>query len=643
MDRRDFLKASAPLGAVPFLFNGMMVNAFNSTTWLPPEICEQVRSRIVVLIQMRGGNDGANTIIPINQYDTYANLRPDIRIREADYINLDTTLANEDQIGLHPSLTGFKELYDRGDMNVIQSVAYDQPNLSHFKSTDLWLTGGDGLSANFNIPDGWMARYLNYVYPDLAGNPTPNNPDPLGIQIGQRKPSLGFHSEEEHTTAINLAGQDPNGFFTLLSELGGIPAANIPDSEFGEQMQYVIDVVENANVYAERLSDVFSAGNNSVTYPNSYLGNQLKTVAKLIDGGCTTKVYLVDISGFDTHVEQIEEGSSTTGRHSELLNEMSEAILAFQNDLEALSHQDKVLTVTFSEFGRKAIQNDNLGTDHGNLAPMFVFGKPAKGGVTGTNIDFSNVDPDTGRFLQAMQHDYRQTFTTVIQDWLGVDDEGINVTRFSDFKDSKLDIIEDESVVPVECYFSNILPVELAFFNAIPENNTRVKLTWRTTSETNSDYFEIFRSQDGINFEPLFKVPAAGTSVTTIDYQEYDSNPFSGTSFYQLRQIDIDGTVNFFNIQKVDIYVSAKVKLYPNPAVYQVFIAITAPKDGLANLELYSLNGRLIARVQESIIAGFNKLELKVSTYPAGTYILRGIITGNGGEKMKVEEKLIKL
>ncbi|MBX2845534.1 MAG: DUF1501 domain-containing protein [Saprospiraceae bacterium] len=641
MDRRDFIKLGAPMGAVPFLFNGMLVKAFNSTSWLPPEICEEVLSRIVVLIQMRGGNDGANTIIPISQYDLYANLRPDIRIRQNDFIPLDNTLASEDQIGLHPAMTGFKELYDRGDLNVIQSVAYTQPNLSHFKSTDLWLTGGDGTSPNYNLPSGWMARYLNYAYPDLAGNPSTAMPDPLGIQIGQRKPSLGFHSEEEHGTAINLAGQDPNGFFTLLNELGGIPPENIPSTEYGDQVQYVVDVIENANVYAERLADVFNAGNNSVTYPGTYLGNQLKTVAKLIDGGCKSKVYLVDISGFDTHVNQTEVGDSTIGEHANLLAQLSDAVLAFQDDLTALGYQDKVLTVTFSEFGRKAIQNDNNGTDHGNLAPMFVIGTSAKAGVTGTNIDFSTIDGQ-GRFLDPMQHDYRQVFTTVIQDWLGVDDDGIAVTRFQEYADQKLPIIDDASVVPEECYFSSVLPVELVFFRAEPENNERVSLTWRTSSETDSDYFEVLRSIDGINFEVLERQPAAGNSTSIINYYGMDYDPFPGTSFYQLKQVDLDGTEHFFNIERVDLFEEAKLKVYPNPVVYKVFFAVSSPEDGEATIQVYSIGGRLIAQQQQAVVAGFNKLEMVVSSFPAGNYIVQLELRSSLGKVTRLEEKLVK-
>ncbi|MEM9921691.1 MAG: hypothetical protein AAF990_26545, partial [Bacteroidota bacterium] len=252
MKRRNFLKIATPAVLSPFVLNGYAVQTFANLDMLA---CEGISERVLVLIQLGGGNDGVNTIVPINQYDTYRQLRPNIGLSNSGsnaFIPLDNTLALEDQVGLHPSMTGIKDLYDSGLVNVVQGVSYDNHNRSHFKSTDLWLSGGDGTSPNFNHTTGWTGRYLDYTYPGMAGNPTDLMPDPLGIQLGDSKPSLGFHTAGEHAAAINLSGQDLEGFFSVVSELGGLAPTNIPNTEFGNEIEYIMNIQNSVSNYAER-------------------------------------------------------------------------------------------------------------------------------------------------------------------------------------------------------------------------------------------------------------------------------------------------------------------------------------------------------------------------------------------------------
>jgi len=173
----------------------------------------------LVLIQLAGANDGINTVVPLNQYDAYAALRPTIKLDNTganSIINLDTTLALENQVGLHPSLGGFKNLYDSGLMRLVQGVGYPSQDKSHFKSTDLWLTGGDGTQANNVLESGWVGRFLeNYYANFLTAN------FPLGIQLGSSENSLGFHGEIEHGMSLNINGQDPSGFYSVVNGLGG--------------------------------------------------------------------------------------------------------------------------------------------------------------------------------------------------------------------------------------------------------------------------------------------------------------------------------------------------------------------------------------------------------------------------------------
>ncbi len=453
MKRRNFLKIFPSLGISPFVVNGFSLKPYaNRRLAQMLNSCDGVEERVLVLIQLKGGNDGINTVVPVDQYDTYANLRPLIHLPDSGankYIDLDTTLPGADQVGLHPIMTGFKEIYDQGKLALIQGVGYAQPNQSHFKSTDLWLSGGDGTPDNFSIPSGWMGRSLQAFYPEVQGAPTADMPDPLGIQVGDSNPSLGFHTESEHQNVINLSGQDPAGFFSLVQTIGGAPILNVPDTEQGDELAFIMGVEQSVNLYAQRITDVFNAGSNALSYPDSSLGNQLKTIARMIKGGCRTKIYLCSMGGFDTHSSQADPIDTASGNQAELLKQLSDAVKAFLDDLEALGIADQVMGCTFSEFGRCAAENGSIGTDHGTLAPMFVFGKNAQAGVLGTNVNLSNLTPDNQ--LQGLQYDYRQVFATLLQDWLGADGYVMEQSMFDGY--SKIGLVDSAFVVDPDCYF----------------------------------------------------------------------------------------------------------------------------------------------------------------------------------------------
>ena len=451
MKRRDFLKLSATtsaMGLLPLELSAMLKS-------VNIDSCD-ISNRKLVLINLAGGNDGLNTIIPINGYDTYANLRPSIKISDSgtnSYLMLDNTLPNSQLIGLHPALTGFKSLYDKGWMRVLQSVGYPAQNKSHFASTDIYSTGNDGNSWSNGNESGWIGRFMETYYANEL-----NNLYPLGVQIGSNKTSLGFHGEAEHGLAINISGQDPSGFYSELNGLGGTPPSVIPNSDYGLELQYIIDTDRLSNQYSQAISNAFNSGNNTSSYPDTDLSNQLKTVARLISGGLETKIYIVRIGGFDTHNNQNEGANTIQGKHNDLLTEVSEAIEIFFNDLDSQSLSDDVVGLTFSEFGRKAKENGNFGTDHGEIAPMFVFGKPINGGVSGNNVDLSEATSDNNFQLETVQFDYRQTFGTLLQNFLGSNDTVIdtaffNYTNNQSFTNSKInELIKDSFSVEADCY-----------------------------------------------------------------------------------------------------------------------------------------------------------------------------------------------
>ncbi|GAA4948417.1 DUF1501 domain-containing protein [Algibacter agarivorans] len=423
MKRRNFIKLSASasvIGLTPFELQAAL------KSFMPYVACPDVSNRKLVLINLAGANDGLNTIIPLNQYDTYSNLRPTIKVPESEYIALDTSLPDHQQIGLNPALNEFKSLYDKGWLRIMQSVGYPSQNKSHFKSTDLYLTGNDGNSLLNGADTGWLGRFMELYYADLVVETYP-----LAVEIGSNKTSLGFHAKEAHGLSLNITGQDPAGFYSILNGLGGTPPTNIPNSDYGTQLEFINNTDTLSNTYAASISNAFNGGQNDATYPDTDLSDQLKTVARLISGDLGSKVYMVRISGFDTHNAQVQGVGDVLGRHHTLLTELSGAIDAFTKDLESQNLADDVVGITFSEFGRKARENGNFGTDHGEIAPMFIFGKPVAGGISGTNPNLTEATSSNNFQIQTVQYDYRQTFATLLQDFLGAQNSIIDNTFFN--------------------------------------------------------------------------------------------------------------------------------------------------------------------------------------------------------------------
>ena len=444
MKRRKFIQISSTGSLAGFMLNGHLVNAFTRTKLLNNVSEDVIRDRSIVMIQLSGGNDGLNSVIPKNQYDKYASIRPTIRIKESGTnagIELDTTLGLQDQTLLHPNLQAFKELWDEGKLNIVHGVGYPQLNKSHFSGRALMSKGGDGTDENNNKPNGWMARYLHSAFDHTTYQ------DPLGIQLGNKKPADEFHSDEEHKVDINLSGQDASGFYSQLSNIGN-PLADYGNmsSEYIDNINFINGMEVTATKYAQRISAVFNAGSNVVTYPQFDLANQLKTVAKLISGGSKTKIFLLRIDGFDNHANQVDsQTNSHLGKHADLLTELSESIKTFQDDLEQLGIDENVVTTTFTEFGRKPIENGNKGTDHGNLGPMFVIGTGVKPGFTGSHLSLDNFtyggnvkhfDLET-----QMQYDYRQVYSSIIGDFLGASSSTIIDTEFDAYDINRLDLI----------------------------------------------------------------------------------------------------------------------------------------------------------------------------------------------------------
>ncbi len=407
MQRRKFIRHSAIAAAgVPGLLNGFSLKAHTQNNLLGSLLMPGTENdHILVMVQLSGGNDGLNTVIPLDQYSNYYNARANIAIPQ----NKVLALTGTNTLGLHPSLTGLRDMYNNGNLCIVQSVGYPDPSFSHFRSTDIWNTGS---ASNEFLNDGWLGRYLNGEYPNYpAAYPTVEMGDPLAIQFGGSAALalLGPSAQMAYTIS------DPNAFMNNAN--GGQDTVSA-DTPMGEKLAYLRDVAKQAEVYSTVIKDAYNrpGNNNLCTYPSTGLASQLKIIARLINGGLKTKVYVVNLKGFDTHTNQSNGIDATTGNHAALLATVSDAIKAFHNDLTLMNKAQRVLGMTFSEFGRRIKSNAGLGTDHGTAAPMFIFGSQVTGGVTGANPLLPAAATVNDNI--EMQYDFRQVYYSIMKRWL---------------------------------------------------------------------------------------------------------------------------------------------------------------------------------------------------------------------------------
>lgn len=414
LNRRDFIKLSTiASAALPFAMSGFPIYANEK----PKEYSFlEANENILVLIQLQGGNDGLNTVFNLNQYTNLQSVRANIIIPENEFLNVDNATR------FHPSMSGMKEIWDQEKLSIIQNVGYPDQNRSHFRSSDIWNSAS---SANEYVSSGWIGRFFDVNHSEFpTGFPNTENPDPFAITMGK------IVSETCQGTSANfsMALTDPENPGTALVSNTG----TIPSNCYGDALTFVNETISQTNAYADVIKNAASAGTNlSTKYSTSDLSEKLKNVAKLISGGLKTKVYVVQIGGFDTHDNQVVEGDTKTGKHAGLLEELSTAMAAFQDDLQLLNIDEKVIGMTYSEFGRRIRSNDALGTDHGTAAPLFLFGTCVKDQILG---DAPEIDTavDNNEGVQ-MQFDFRNIYSTILTDWLGATKSDSNTILFNNF------------------------------------------------------------------------------------------------------------------------------------------------------------------------------------------------------------------
>jgi len=408
MKRREFLQTTAAATAGAALLSGLPIGAYGYSPALAALTNAATQTdKVLVIIQLQGGNDGLNMIIPLDQYPALMAARANIALPQNAVLPLTTAT------GIHPAMAALHNLYQNGKLGVVQSVGYPNPNFSHFRATDIWTSGSD---SNVTLTTGWAGRYLDGEFPGYpTGFPSPQNPDPLAISIG----SVVSNCVQGPTVNMGMAIASTSSFYQLLS--GGVDAA--PNTPAGHELTFIRQVVSQTQVYTTAIQAAAGRAQNlSPLYPTAgqnTLADQLKIVAQLVAGGLSTRIYVCTMGGFDTHTLQVPTtGSTTTGTHATLLGRIAEAVNAFQDDLQRHGVQDRVVGMTFSEFGRRIRSNSGYGTDHGAAAPLLVFGSKVNPIVHGPNPTLpanAGVNDNV-----PMQYDFRSVYTSILQDWFQV-------------------------------------------------------------------------------------------------------------------------------------------------------------------------------------------------------------------------------
>ncbi len=420
--RREFLNNSLALASaavtVPHFIQASayaMPRAALGMTSIPgtPE------DRVLVVIQLSGGNDGLNTVIP-HLDDLYYRSRPGIALQR-NQVNL-LSGKGVDGVSLHQALSPISSLYDRGLCSVVQGVGYPNPNRSHFKSMDIWHTADTS-----GTGDGWLGRYVDSECCGFGkgesgtreASPRMTAVEPP-VSIGRDAP-LALMGRSTKPVAFETAdlfrwtGQDIHK--SLVDPYAEITRRQVPEGvDEHSTAAFLMRTSMDAQIASESIRRAVAA-RPLVQYPNSQLSQQLQMVAKMIRAGIKTRVYYVNHGGFDTHSGQ----GGANGRHAQLLTQFSQAVDAFYRDLEAQDNASRVLTMSFSEFGRRVAQNASGGTDHGTAAPMFLFGPMVNAGVLGSHPALNDLDQGDLKF----RIDFRAVYAGILEQWMKADSKTV--------------------------------------------------------------------------------------------------------------------------------------------------------------------------------------------------------------------------
>lgn len=597
MNRRNFLRTTGALSLPALLSSGIAADpAGFFSQFINPD-----SDKILVLIRLSGGNDGLNTLIGLDQLSNLQQVRANVALASNQVLQLNATT------GLNGVMTGMKSLYDNGQLHAINAVGYPNQNRSHFRSTDIWTSGS---AAEETETRGWLGRYLELEHPEYpTGYPNEAYDYPLAMTMGN------VVSSTCQGTAANLSVVVNNPFNYLYIAPGGNTA--LPSNYYGQEVDYVRTLIGQSNQYGAIVQDAANGGNSlATTYTEGNLSRQLKNIATLISGGLQTKIYVATLGGFDTHSAQVNQGNRLTGDHADLLRELSDSIKAFMDDLALLGCADRVMGLTFSEFGRRIRSNESGGTDHGDAGPLFVFGNCVQGGVLGNSPEIDTaVNQSTG---VPFQYDFRDVYGSVLVDWFGVPQATVQTLFTGGF-----------TYLPFANGCSSGLAVVVDSVAAVAFEEY-IEFQWNTRAEINNRGFTVERSEDGRNFRSIERISAGEQGTEGNSYQILDKAVEKNRLYYyRVVAEDFTGNRTVSSVQTARLRGSrlgdwAVGLPRPNPVQPDSYLTVYAPIDSLATFELMDASGRRMRTGQISLRGGMdNRVQLKPAGLLPGTYVWR--------------------
>lgn len=358
---------------------------------------------------MDGGNDGLNMITPMDQYANLDKVRPHVIIPEKKLIQL-----GKNDLAFHPEFKDMKVLFDEKRLKIIQNVGYPTPDFSHFRSSDIWQSASD---SNQFVTSGWLGRLAEHDHPEFPeAYPNSKYPDPLAIELG--------YSNSLLLTGVNsfpgFIPGSPENINKIINEFDN----SYPNTYTGEKLNYIQTIANQSNLYSAVVRDAYIKGSHSSRFPDGPLGSQFYQLSRLIRGGLNTRIYHASVGGFDTHDSQVNQDDHAQGVHARLLKEVNDGIIALMKCLDETGDSDRIMLVTFSEFGRRIVSRSTGGTDHGTAFPMMIFGNNLNANVLGKN---PKIDPKiTWEDNLEAEFDFRQIYSSVVEQWLGGDNATLN-------------------------------------------------------------------------------------------------------------------------------------------------------------------------------------------------------------------------
>lgn len=410
-NRREFIQNGLGFVSLGLTMPQFLTHVAKAQDAAPDGLSAISKGKILVVIEMAGGNDGLNTVVPYADA-AYALARPNIGLKAGDVIKIG------DKLGLHPAMKSLGAMFEKGQVAVVNGVGYPNPNRSHFHSMDIWQSGDPEMKLRER--SGWLARYFD-ADGHYKGNPL------LGIVMGGQLP-LALEAQTSPVSVVGSGrdydfgdGSDRQNHMQALHSLyqGGTVAGS--NAEFVSNVGN--DVYASTQTIRTALENYDSKADKIADYPQSGLAQSLQTIARLIGGDIGTRVFYASIGGFDTHANQPQS-------HAALLSTLSDSIAAFYRDLAAQNRDKDVLVMTFSEFGRRVRENGAAGTDHGAASCLFLVGSGVRGGIFGEYPSLTNLDDGNLKYTT----DFRAVYSTVIEKWLGADSRKVLGGQFAPLK-----------------------------------------------------------------------------------------------------------------------------------------------------------------------------------------------------------------